>query len=275
MIVNDGTLANTNYLLPIQPELMNNVFDYVEKLYEWNPVTRNSAIFYQFTTKNVISRKINIVPDGCIDIVFCCSKHSPSAIFYGNRLSQSQIILKPNCTYFGFKPLSNYGVKQYKYSVQELVDQHVSLIEIIPETNILDKLIQSSSINDRIALFSDYVRHYLINYDFIDPLSQYCFDRICNMRGDLRIDKLAKDIGYSDRYLRHKYTQSFGISPKQFSQIVRFQNALNMLVKTSTHDLDIVFDNGFYDHAHLIKAFKKQISQTPKMFKQKLNLSLI
>lgn len=263
-------LVKTNHLLPIQPELINNVADYVEKLCEWNPVTHNSAIFYQFTAKKEINTQINIVPDGCIDIIFCCSQSYPTVTFYGNRFSQSKITLKPNCTYFGFKPLSNYGVKQQKSSVQELVDQRVSLIEIAPNSNILDKIILYSSFNDRIILLNEYIRNYLVNYDTADFLSQYCFDLICNKRGDLRIDQLAKDMGYSDRYLRHKYIQSFGISPKQFSQIVRFQNALNMLVKISYHDLDIMFDSGFYDHAHLIKAFKKQTSTTPKVYRKKL-----
>lgn len=76
--------------------------------------------------------------------------------------------------------------------------------------------------------------------------------------------ELANETGYSTRYLRKQFEDHIGISPKLFSQIVRFQSSLNMLLKNASCSvIDVSNENGYYDQAHLINEFKNFGYDTP------------
>lgn len=83
------------------------------------------------------------------------------------------------------------------------------------------------------------------------------------------MDQLAQETGYSLRYLRKKFDDYIGLSPKLFSEIIRFQNSLNMIISKDIFNWwDIVSENGYYDQAHFINQFRKFSHLTPAKFKE-------
>ncbi|WP_349680554.1 AraC family transcriptional regulator [Flavobacterium sp. UBA7680] len=55
------------------------------------------------------------------------------------------------------------------------------------------------------------------------------------------------------------------MSPKEYSNIVRFQNTLNVIKNADQNRnlFDISFECGFYDHSHLTNNIKKYSGLTP------------
>ncbi|RJS63861.1 hypothetical protein CJ485_03605 [Priestia filamentosa] len=50
-----------------------------------------------------------------------------------------------------------------------------------------------------------------------------------------------------------QFEQDIGISPKLFSQIVRFQCSLSMFMNDKNYSIcDIIEESGYYDQAHLM-----------------------
>lgn len=83
--------------------------------------------------------------------------------------------------------------------------------------------------------------------------------------GQLGIDELSKRNFRSVRQLERQFKKQIGISPKAYSNIIRFQNAWAE-IKQSKEDrslLDIAFDCGFYDHSHLTNEFKRNTGHPP------------
>lgn len=98
----------------------------------------------------------------------------------------------------------------------------------------------------------------------INPL-QSVIDDIQSSNGQLSIYELSKRNHITIRQLERNFRKHIGISPKEYSNIIRFQKALG-IIKTSPENsnfLDIAFECGFYDHSHLTNEIKRKTGLLP------------
>ena len=112
---------------------------------------------------------------------------------------------------------------------------------------------------------------YYINSFFTDRLQtqnrplQAIIANIHRSKGQSSINDLAKQNFISIRQLERNFKMNIGVSPRQYSNIVRFQNAL-ALIKNGNNNrslLDIAFECGFYDHSHLANEIKRNTGLSP------------
>jgi AraC-like DNA-binding protein len=141
----------------------------------------------------------------------------------------------------------------------------------LPQSEFLDNTVEF----DKIHSFNiDKILKNPISY-----LNQFYSDRIIkkdnglklilediqNSNGQLSVYELAKRNNTTVRQLERNFKTHIGISPKEYSNIVRFQNTLNV-IKNADHNrnlFDISFECGFYDHSHLTNNIKKYSGLTP------------
>lgn len=83
---------------------------------------------------------------------------------------------------------------------------------------------------------------------------------------DVRIERLAQQLGISERYLEKKFQNITGVSPKKYIRLLRFNRTVTML-ENNCNMMDIVVELGYHDHAHLINDFKKFAGCAPSRFK--------
>lgn len=114
-----------------------------------------------------------------------------------------------------------------------------------------------------------------------DYLNQYFTDRIKNRKnqlqsiisdihssnGTLSISELSKRNFITVRQLERKFKSQIGISPKEYSNIIRFQNALSIIKNSGDARslLDIAFECGYYDHSHLSNEIKRNTGLSPSL----------
>lgn len=79
---------------------------------------------------------------------------------------------------------------------------------------------------------------------------------------------VAAQLGVSDRHLRRAFTETIGITPRDFARGVRLRRAVR-LTATSQNWVRIAADAGYYDQAHLITDFRKLTGLTPRAFLQR------
>lgn len=267
----DYNVAVNGDLFPLQPGLEAVCASYVERVVEWNPITQNAAIFYQLQTKeNDSGHKTWMVPDGCMDFLFSCSSSKPSAVIYGKKHKSTFITLEGGAIYFGFRPMSEHGLKVDKFSMGEIANGAISFLDVFHDNYIIEMISNANDFEKRIRKFKEYIKSKITEQDLKINLAHYCFSQLCASKGTLKIEELARKSGYTERYIRRKFEESFGISPKKFGQIVMFQNSLNMLLKKKRSELDIVFENGYYDQAHMIHRFKKLVNFSPNEVRRML-----
>ncbi|MGI5901804.1 MAG: AraC family transcriptional regulator [Desulfitobacteriia bacterium] len=257
--------------IPIQPELQFGMEYYYQRVKEWNITNHNAAVFYQFKIKGNKPKTVNVIPDGCIDILFRCDQTNPDAVFFGRRTKPRKIILQPGIEYFGFRPFSDKGIRKLNYSLLELLDQKERLNEVVPNSRIIEEICNPKPFNCRIDEFQNFANNYLIDHSYSPDYTELCEQEICLFKGAINIEMVSQKLCYSSRYLRKKFKEAFGISPKKYGQILKFQNVLHMLVDPKNNRLlDVAFESGYYDHSHFIREFKNLTNITPSEYKSKI-----
>jgi AraC-like DNA-binding protein len=103
------------------------------------------------------------------------------------------------------------------------------------------------------------------NIFFKSSITQYLIKYLEeNYSGNIKIDELAKKLGYSKYYILHLFKKEVGISLRQYViqlkiKAAKRKNRANNLSNTA-------LENGFFDQSHFIKQFKKHEGVTPKEY---------
>jgi AraC-like DNA-binding protein len=111
-----------------------------------------------------------------------------------------------------------------------------------------------------------YLNHFF--YDRIkakNNLLQTVINNIHSTNGQISIYELSKRNFTTVRQLERNFKKHVGLSPKEYSNIVRFQNALRIIKNSSVNRslLDIAFECGYFDHSHLTNEIKRNTGVSP------------
>lgn len=106
-------------------------------------------------------------------------------------------------------------------------------------------------------------------FDYVDAAVR----TILNRNGNVRIEYLEKITGISARHLEKSFQKFVGLSPKQFSNVIRFNHFVayrkNYPAKSLT---ECAHDTQFFDQAHLIHLSHLITGKSPKSYFKKPNL---
>jgi len=92
----------------------------------------------------------------------------------------------------------------------------------------------------------------------------FAADRILNSSGKLPGADLARQAGVGVRQFQREFYARFGASPKLFSRIVRFQNALDTKARSSAKSwTDVAQELGYYDQMHMVHEFREFTGESP------------
>ncbi|GAA1830131.1 AraC family transcriptional regulator [Pseudonocardia ailaonensis] len=84
------------------------------------------------------------------------------------------------------------------------------------------------------------------------------WQRLAQTGGTLRIEELAREVGWSRRHLALQFRGETGLSPKSAARVIRFERACDLL-RTSTRPTlaDVATTCGYADQAHLARDFRE------------------
>jgi AraC-like DNA-binding protein len=96
---------------------------------------------------------------------------------------------------------------------------------------------------------------------------QSVINDIHSTNGQISIYELSKRNFTTVRQLERNFKKLIGLSPKEYSSIIRFQNAMNKIKDSNQKQslLDIAFECGYYDHSHLTNEIKRKTGLSPSL----------
>ena len=209
-----------------------------------------------------------ILPDGCVDIIFSfdTAKSTCFTKIVGTMTSFFEISYPPTVEMFGirFRPA---GITAFtRVPVEEFTDRDVemSLVDTLLDKSFYDKLHERPSVEEMIRLTDRYLIDCIPSLYKSDKQIISAVELIYFAKGQMSPQKLAYEVCWCQRQFERKFKSVIGVSPKTFSKIHRFKNALQYLRKNPGKDLtSVAIECGYYDHAHLIKDFKTLSGNTP------------
>jgi AraC-like DNA-binding protein len=89
------------------------------------------------------------------------------------------------------------------------------------------------------------------------PEVGYAWDRLAESGGNLRIEELAREVGWSRRHLAGRFRTETGLAPKAAARVIRFEGACDRLLAPDRPALArVAAETGYVDQAHLSRDFR-------------------
>lgn len=92
-------------------------------------------------------------------------------------------------------------------------------------------------------------------------------DAVRASNGSERIAAISDKLGCSQKHLIDLFHREVGLTPKAYSNVMRFQTVVRKLEAGADPDwLDIAIGHGYYDHSHLVNAFQESAGMSPERY---------
>ncbi len=153
--------------------------------------------------------------------------------------------------------------------LEELGNQRISTFESggIFNDSLAERLCEQPYIQDKIRLIESFLTQALCTNNKIEKQISYAVDCINLSKGQLPIRSLVENVCLCQRHFERKFKHQTGYSPKEYSRIIKFKNAVDLLRSTSSNQLfSVAIEAGYYDTAHLSKEIKALSGNTPGSF---------
>lgn len=227
--------------------------------------------FYAFETREDL-QEIMVVPDGSVDIVFCCDAQ-PYAYIAGTPLHCGALHVRKHTRYFGVRFLPGVVPRLGDYGVKDLIGGQISMNEIPHERALVTKICETQDFFVQTELFFEEwtrLQERRRETENEAKLTHFLVNTIVETHGMVTVKELAESCHYSVRHLHQVMQTQIGISPKTFSKILRFQSLLSALteqVDNKAIDLaEIAAATGYYDQSHMMREFKDYTGVTPMKY---------
>ena len=168
------------------------------------------AQYYNFTAPSEEDQVFTAVPDGTVDIFFRCSETDPAAMVYGSVLKGKRITLKKDAHYFGVRFFPGAAEQVLGCPLDLFTDQDVQMGDVQKcAEKLVERISQAGSFEERIRLFTEYQANCCQKYDSLPSLVSWAKDRINSAAGNIRIQDLADESGYSSRYVNKPFQEAY------------------------------------------------------------------
>ncbi len=114
----------------------------------------------------------------------------------------------------------------------------------------------------------EYIEDFLLQ-QFIMPktsIVDVALQKIISSNGFEKINDLSQNASLSPAQFRKRFNEEVGISPSQYSKIVRVNASLKRIKENRGSLTDVSYSLGYFDQSHFIKDFKHIIGLSPKKY---------
>jgi transcriptional regulator GlxA family with amidase domain len=102
----------------------------------------------------------------------------------------------------------------------------------------------------------------------LDQTVQSAIAAVRRAQGDISVTALRTDLSLSERQLERTFRQQTGLTPRQFTRLIRFRQVVHLLHQPTLSLTDVAYQAGYYDQAHFIHDFRAFAGLTPRDYRR-------
>lgn len=255
-------MNNRVMIYPVQPSFVLESVYYYKKRMDTYPF----AHFYQFQLGEHAERVLG-VPDCTIDIMMEMDQKNSRTRMYGMVLNSWQLTsFKKHTTYFGARFLPGFVPPAWRALFPSQIRGTFPIEQLGIDQAVFSEITEDMDFTRKVEIFMNAFPF----KDHTQPqpgLFSYLVESIFRSGGNITVDQLEKETGYTTRYINKVFHQHLGIGPKTFISAMKFQKAIQALNRGEYVSFaDLAHSMGYYDQSAFTQDFKKFTSFTPKNY---------
>lgn len=151
--------------------------------------------------------------------------------------------------------------------MNEITNRVVSLEELLGgrAEDFRGRLEEASDWSSRLAVLEALLVRWMEAGPRPSPIVERAWDRLVSSGGNVAIGSLAEEAGWSRKHLTDRFRPEVGLPPKRAARVMRLQRAQSLLRK-GVSPAEAALRAGFFDQAHLNRAFRLMAGCTPTEF---------
>ena len=224
------------------------------------------------------ARNADILPDGCLDILLHLAPLATGQPTAG-QLYLIGTLTRPVEAQPG-GPMTAFGVRfrpagLARFVVEPLLHTRNTLVELAAFAPSFARLLAGQGVGDAptftawCATVSRVLLGQLSRMPEPAPRLWVAVQQLQAAAGQLSVGQAAGLACLSERQFERRFAALVGVAPKALAGLLRFRAACQHLRAMPTAPLeDVALATGYYDAAHLARAFRRYAGQTPTQYRQ-------
>ena len=207
---------------------------------------------------------IPIIPDGCVDIVFVFSGGGAESFIIGATEKITGCRLTRNKQIFGVKFSPGNARNYLPVSAKMLTSKQRPLCMLYNDCGPLhENMLKAERFVERAELVKNYLNAHYLGHNAKYNIVDFCTRKIIGGCGNIKIEALCEEVGYSKEYILSLFYEFVGLSPKKFNDIVRLYSTLHYLFDKDPDSFgDVATMFGYVDQSHMNKHFRQYLNKS-------------
>lgn len=250
------------YLKTIHPKSTISLFIKRIVVFENNDVSANTTIpFFADGYPGIVYHH---TPDG--QWVQPKNLKMPKAYLYGQTIMPIELKMKGAYKIITFQLYPFVLNTFFNLNAKAYNDGCIDMLQFQDWHKVQENLILQTDTNTQIEIIEHYLHQLAIEkYEHLDFAISESIQLILNSKKTISVQEIAQKANLTLRTFQRRFTSEVGLSPKEFIQITKFQQSLELLTVKAYQKLsDIVYDLGYADQSHFIRVFKSYTGKSPK-----------
>jgi AraC-like DNA-binding protein len=150
-----------------------------------------------------------------------------------------------------------------------LADRIIALADALGDgvLALRERLLDCADVVARFELVERWLQARLRPHAMVHPAVRWAVDRIAASAGQVSVDELARQTGYTRKHLNALFQRQVGFGPKALARVHRFTSALALLGRhREVPWTELALHCGYYDQSHLVHDFRRFSGYAPGEF---------
>jgi AraC-like DNA-binding protein len=165
--------------------------------------------------------------------------------------------------------LTPIGAGRLLGTPEEVANEVVALDDLLGPAarELTERLASTDDWAERFSLVDRALLERLDDAPDPDPAVAWAWDQLERSHGQVPVNVLADEIGWSRRHFGVRFRRQVGLAPKPTSRVLRFRRATDLLASGPVRSIaDLAAACGYADHSHLVREFHALAGCTPSQF---------